>query len=78
MLVHAGDHTFRSSPACYSCRAPCLYISRVLQWGIFDGDTWVGTENAPLLYDTKFNPKPAYNAVLATLQAAAVKRGYKY
>ena len=44
-------------------------------WGIYDGDTWVGTDNAPLLYDVNWQPKPAYNAVLATLQAHAAKRG---
>jgi endo-1,4-beta-xylanase len=43
-------------------------------WGIYDGDTWVGTENAPLLWDTNWNTKPAYDAVLATLQAHAAKR----
>jgi len=42
-------------------------------WGIFDGDTWVGTEKAPLLYDVNWQPKPAYTAVLATLQAHAAK-----
>ena len=43
-------------------------------WGIYDGDTWVGTENAPLLFDANWAPKPAYNAVLATLQAHAQTR----
>ena len=43
-------------------------------WGVYDGDTWVGTENAPLLFDTNWQPKPAYDAVLATLQAHAASR----
>lgn len=44
-------------------------------WGLYDGDTWVGTENAPLLWDAKWNTKPAYDAVLATLQAHAAAKG---
>ena len=44
-------------------------------WGIYDGDTWVGTDNAPLLYDAQWQPKPAYAAVLATLQQHAGRRG---
>lgn len=43
-------------------------------WGLYDGDTWVGTENAPLLWDAKWQPKPAYAAVLATLQQHAAGR----
>jgi endo-1,4-beta-xylanase len=43
-------------------------------WGLYDADTWVGTENAPLLWDTNWQPKPAYYAVLSTLQAHAAKR----
>lgn len=46
-------------------------------WGIYDGDTWVGTDNAPLLYDANWQPKPAYDAVLATLQAHAARRSAK-
>ena len=43
-------------------------------WGVYDGDTWVGTDNAPLLFDTAWAKKPAYDAVLATLQAHAARR----
>ena len=43
-------------------------------WGVFDGDTWVGSNNRPLLWDEQWQPKPAYNAVLATLQHHAAAR----
>jgi endo-1,4-beta-xylanase len=44
-------------------------------WGIFDGDTWIGSDQSPLLFDTQWAPKPAYTAVLSTLQhhAAALR-----
>ena len=40
-------------------------------WGFTDKHTWIGTQDAPLLYDENYAPKPAYNEVLAVLQAAA-------
>jgi len=45
-------------------------------WGIYDGDSWVGADNAPLLWDVSWKTKPAYDAVLSTLQrhAAAAER----
>jgi endo-1,4-beta-xylanase len=43
-------------------------------WGVTDRDTWVGTENSPLLFDSNYKPKPAYDAVLATLQQHVAHR----
>lgn len=43
-------------------------------WGLYDADSWVGEENAPLLWDGQWNAKPAYYAVLSTLQQHAAKR----
>ena len=44
-------------------------------WGIFDGDTWIRGDMNPLLFDAQWAPKPAYTAVLSTLQhhAAALR-----
>jgi endo-1,4-beta-xylanase len=44
-------------------------------WGIFDGDTWIPGDLQPLLFDAQWAPKPAYTAVLSTLQhhAAALR-----
>lgn len=43
-------------------------------WGIYDGDTWLGENQAPLLWDAQWRAKPAFDAVLATLQAHARAR----
>lgn len=45
-------------------------ISRVTFWGVYDGQSWLndwpikGRTNYPLLFDSKLNPKQAYNSVL--------------
>ncbi|MER7756914.1 endo-1,4-beta-xylanase [Kitasatospora sp. NPDC097643] len=47
----------------------CLDVARctgITVWGIRDSDSWRGGEN-PLLFDGSGNRKPAYNAVLTTL-----------
>jgi endo-1,4-beta-xylanase len=46
-------------------------ITRVTFWGVNDGQSWLngwpipGRTNYPLLFDRAFNPKPAYDAVMA-------------
>jgi endo-1,4-beta-xylanase len=46
-------------------------IVRVTFWGVNDGQSWLnnwpvrGRTNYPLLFDRSFNPKPAYNAIMA-------------
>jgi endo-1,4-beta-xylanase len=46
-------------------------IVRVTLWGVNDGQSWLnnwpvrGRTNYPLLFDRSFNPKPAYNAIMA-------------
>ena len=47
-------------------------ISRITFWGINDGQSWLngfpirGRTNYPLLFDRNFQPKPAFNSVIAT------------
>jgi endo-1,4-beta-xylanase len=43
-------------------------ITRVTFWGVGDGDSWLnrGRKNYPLLFDRNYQPKPAFNAVIAT------------
>jgi endo-1,4-beta-xylanase len=36
-------------------------------WGFTDKYTWLGSNNQPLLYDTNYQPKPSYNALVAAL-----------
>jgi endo-1,4-beta-xylanase len=51
-------------------------IDRVTLWGLDDGHSWLnyfpvrGRTNYPLLFDRKYQPKPAFNAVI---EAAKVK-----
>jgi endo-1,4-beta-xylanase len=46
-------------------------ISRVTFWGVNDGQSWLngwpipGRTNYPLLFDRNFNPKPAFDKVIA-------------
>jgi endo-1,4-beta-xylanase len=48
-------------------------ISRITFWGVQDGESWLnnwpikGRTNYPLLFDRNYKPKPAYEAVLKTL-----------
>lgn len=50
-------------------------ISRVTFWGVHDGQSWLnnwpvrGRTNYPLLFDRNYQPKPAFNAVIQTMQA---------
>jgi endo-1,4-beta-xylanase len=46
-------------------------------WGLHDSTSWIPTSypkmGAPLLFDDKFNPKPAYAGVQAALKATPVR-----
>ncbi|MGH7595449.1 MAG: endo-1,4-beta-xylanase [bacterium] len=50
-------------------------ISRVTFWGVNDGQSWLnnwpvrGRTNYPLLFDRNYQPKPAFEAVMQTMQA---------
>jgi endo-1,4-beta-xylanase len=48
----------------------CLAVARctgITTWGIRDCDSWLGSQNAPLLFDCSGNRKPAYTSVLNAL-----------
>ena len=38
-------------------------VTAVCVWGPNDANTWIKTENAPLIYDTNNQPKPAYYSI---------------
>ncbi|ORX75847.1 hypothetical protein BCR32DRAFT_329626 [Anaeromyces robustus] len=40
-----------------------------LVWGIGDSDSWRGAENKPLLFNSNYQPKGQYNAILETLKS---------
>ncbi len=58
-------------------------ITRVTFWGVNDGQSWLngwpvrGRTNHPLLFDRKFQPKPAYEKVMKLkTQLATESRGF--
>ncbi|WP_265443630.1 endo-1,4-beta-xylanase [Acetivibrio straminisolvens] len=42
-------------------------VTAVCVWGPNDANTWIGSENAPLLFDRNNQPKPAYNSVASII-----------
>jgi GH35 family endo-1,4-beta-xylanase len=42
-------------------------VTAVCVWGPNDANTWIGSENAPLLFDRNNQPKPAYDAVASII-----------
>jgi len=53
-----------AATACWDIAA-CTSLTT---WGVSDAVTWLGGDQAPLLFDAGFRPKPAFNAVRAALQ----------
>jgi endo-1,4-beta-xylanase len=49
--------------ACWDVAA----CTRLTTWGLYDGLSWIGSDQTPLLFDTAFRPKPAYAAVAQAL-----------
>jgi len=53
-------------------------VTAVCIWGPNDANTWIKTENAPLLYDTNHQPKTAYNTLMGMIpQSEWVEGGYE-
>ena len=53
-------------------------VTAVCIWGPNDANTWIKTENAPLLYDTNHQPKTAYNTLMSMVpQSEWVIGGYE-
>lgn len=42
-------------------------VTAVCVWGPNDANTWLGSQNAPLLFNANNQPKPAYNAVASII-----------
>jgi endo-1,4-beta-xylanase len=57
--------------ACWDIAA----CDRLTTWGVYDGLTWIGSDQEPLLFDTNYQPKPAYFAVERALHWAPPTRG---
>ncbi len=58
------DRYVRLAAACYQVGACTSFTV----WGVSDRDSWFGPYQAPLLFDTEFARKPAYDAVVRTLR----------
>lgn len=80
LFSNAVDPLAAQAQAYADLFSACLEVSAckgITTWGISDADTWLDSlppfdffaPNRPLLFDEHFLPKPAYDAVLATLLA---------
>lgn len=62
------DRYARLAAACHQVSACTSFTV----WGISDRDSWFGADQAPLLFDTNFAKKPAYDAVVRTLATGSL------
>lgn len=53
-------------------------VTAVCMWGPNDANTWIKTENAPLLYDTNNEPKAAYTTLMAMIPESEWGDGSSY
>ncbi len=77
LLEVAGlDRLSRQAEAYGAAARACNAVTackRFTTWGITDRMTWIGSGEAPLLFDTSYKPKPAFAAV----RSAFAPRGRK-
>ena len=60
-------------------RKHCDVVKCVTMWNVSDRDTWLGSNNYPLLFDKELNPKMAYNIIChfdTTTDKAIVKEDF--
>jgi endo-1,4-beta-xylanase len=72
--VGALDRLTRQAAAYGAAARACNAVSackRFTTWGFTDGLSWLGSGEAPLLFDSAYQPKPAFDAV----RSAFARRG---
>jgi len=75
MPINAQNFTQQATDYANVIKA-CLAVTRcndITVWGVGDADSWIPgvfpDQGFALLFDNNYNPKPAYNSVLAALNA---------
>ena len=76
LLVPAGLDVLQQQARAYSAAArACNAVSactRFTTWGFTDRLSWIGSREAPLLFDGSYAPKPAFAAVRSAFAPRAV------
>ncbi len=66
--IEGGTYTLEQQAekykAVFQAAMNCENVTAVCIWGPNDANTWIKSENAPLLYDTNNQPKTAYTTLM--------------